>query len=81
MTIDDWPVIPPHQLYLCGLSGKRLEKLRRLVNAAGGLRFNQLSEELTHIVMADPDPDIKNFLTKATHRSGHNRLQYFFWLP
>lgn len=63
-------VIPPSsQLYLCGLTGKRLEKLRRLVNAAGGLRFNHPSEELTHVVMADPDPDIKNFLTKMTHRS------------
>ncbi|KAL2085608.1 hypothetical protein ACEWY4_018928 [Coilia grayii] len=56
------------KLYLCGLLGKRLEKLRRLVNAAGGLRFNQPSEELTHVVMADLDPDIKNFLSKATHR-------------
>ncbi|XP_063063142.1 DNA topoisomerase 2-binding protein 1 isoform X2 [Engraulis encrasicolus] len=56
------------KLYLCGLTGKRLEKLRRLVNSAGGLRFNQPSEELTHVVMADLDPDIKNFLSKATHR-------------
>ncbi|XP_076147073.1 DNA topoisomerase 2-binding protein 1 [Alosa pseudoharengus] len=56
------------KLYLCGLTGKRLEKLRRLVNAAGGLRFNQPSEELTHVVMGDPDPDMKNFLTKTTHR-------------
>ncbi|XP_068438409.1 DNA topoisomerase 2-binding protein 1 [Clinocottus analis] len=56
------------KLYLCGLPGKKLEKLRRLVNAAGGLRFNQPSEELTHVVMGEPDQDLKNFLFKATHR-------------
>lgn len=57
------------QLYLCGLPGKKQEKLRRLVNAAGGLRFNQPSEELTHVVMGELDQDLKNFLSKATHRS------------
>ncbi|KAM7369735.1 hypothetical protein PAMP_011036 [Pampus punctatissimus] len=56
------------KLYLCGLPGKKLEKLRRLVNAAGGLRFNQPSEELTHVVMGELDQELKNFLSKATHR-------------
>uniref|UniRef100_A0A673G8Z2 BRCT domain-containing protein n=1 Tax=Sinocyclocheilus rhinocerous TaxID=307959 RepID=A0A673G8Z2_9TELE len=56
------------KLYLCGLSGKKLEKLRRMVNSAGGLRFNQPSQELTHIVMGEPDPGVKVFLDKATHR-------------
>ncbi|KAM9337511.1 DNA topoisomerase 2-binding protein 1 [Symphorus nematophorus] len=56
------------KLYLCGLPGKKLEKLRRLVNAAGGLRFNQPSEELTHVVMGELDQDLTNFLSKATHR-------------
>ncbi|XP_049913145.1 DNA topoisomerase 2-binding protein 1 [Epinephelus moara] len=56
------------KLYLCGLPGKKLEKLKRLVNAAGGLRFNQPSEELTHVVMGELDQELKNFLSKATHR-------------
>ncbi|KAM4606619.1 DNA topoisomerase 2-binding protein 1 [Polymixia lowei] len=56
------------KLYLCGLPAKKLEKLRRLVNVAGGLRFNQPSEDLTHVVMGEPDQDLKNFLSKATHR-------------
>ncbi|XP_053198705.1 DNA topoisomerase 2-binding protein 1 [Scomber japonicus] len=56
------------KLYLCGLPGKKLEKLRRLVNTAGGLRFNQPSEELTHVVMGELDQELKNFLSKATHR-------------
>lgn len=56
------------KLYLCGLPGKKLEKLRRLVNTAGGLRFNQPSEELTHVVMGELDQDLKSFLSKAAHR-------------
>lgn len=66
------------QLYLCGLPGKKLEKLRRLVNAAGGLRFNQPSEELTHVVMGEPDQDLKSFLSKATHRSELQSLFIIF---
>lgn len=56
------------QLYLCGLPVKKLEKLRRLVSAAGGLRFNLLSEELTHVILGEPDQDLKTFLSKTTHR-------------
>ncbi|KAK5849893.1 hypothetical protein PBY51_014191 [Eleginops maclovinus] len=56
------------KLYLCGLPGKKLEKLRRLVNIAGGLRFNQPSEDLTHVVMGQLDQGFKVFLSKATHR-------------
>ncbi|XP_076868343.1 DNA topoisomerase 2-binding protein 1 [Brachyhypopomus gauderio] len=56
------------KLFLCGVTRKRMEKLRRLVNSAGGLRFNQPGEELTHIVMGDADQDVKNFLAKAAHR-------------
>lgn len=62
------------QLYLCGLPVKKLEKLRRLVNMAGGLRFNQPSEELTHVVMGELDQDLKNFLSKATHRSEPQKI-------
>lgn len=57
------------QLYLCGLPGKKLEKLRRLVSAAGGLRLSHLSEELTHVVMGELDRDINRFLSNSTHRS------------
>uniref|UniRef100_A0A3Q4H2J5 DNA topoisomerase II binding protein 1 n=1 Tax=Neolamprologus brichardi TaxID=32507 RepID=A0A3Q4H2J5_NEOBR len=53
------------KLYLCGLPGNKLEKLRRLVNAAGGLRFNQPSEELSHVVMGELDQDLNNFLSKV----------------
>lgn len=69
------------QLYLCGLPGKKLEKLRRLVNAAGGLRFNQPSEELTHVVMGELDQDFNNFLSKATHRSECKDYLFFVSFP
>lgn len=39
-----------------------------MVNSAGGLRFNQPSQDLTHIVMGEPDQGVKVFLEKATHR-------------
>ncbi|KAM6900354.1 DNA topoisomerase 2-binding protein 1 [Xenentodon cancila] len=64
--VDD--VLDGCKLYLCGLPLKKLEKLRRLVNAAGGLRFNQPSEELTHVVMGDLDQEFTAFLSKVTHR-------------
>ncbi|KAG7488805.1 hypothetical protein MATL_G00037920 [Megalops atlanticus] len=56
------------KLFLCGLSGKRLEKVRRMVNSAGGLRFSQPSEELTHVIMGEPDHDLISFLSKASRR-------------
>ncbi|CAG5868524.1 unnamed protein product, partial [Menidia menidia] len=56
------------KLYLCGFPMKKAEKLRRLVNTAGGLRFNQPSEELTHVVMGELDQELVKFLSKATHR-------------
>ncbi|XP_068604125.1 DNA topoisomerase 2-binding protein 1 [Brachionichthys hirsutus] len=64
------------KLYLCGLPAKKLEKLRRLVNSAGGLRFNQPSEDLTHVVMGELDQDLKSFLSKVTHRPHVVTLQW-----
>ncbi|KAM9826812.1 DNA topoisomerase 2-binding protein 1 [Neosynchiropus ocellatus] len=70
----DLSVFPPDdlldgcKLYLCGLPPKKLEKLRRLVNAAGGLRFNQPGKELTHVVMGELDQDLKNFISKESRR-------------
>ena len=66
---NDHALILCLQLYLCGLPTKKLDKLRRLVNMAGGLRFNQPSDDLTHVVMGEPDKDLISSLAKATHRS------------
>lgn len=67
ITVAD-DILDGCKLYLCGLPGNKLEKLRRLVNSAGGLRFNQPSEDLTHVVMGELDTDLKMFVSKATHR-------------
>ncbi|XP_033849176.3 DNA topoisomerase 2-binding protein 1-A-like isoform X1 [Acipenser ruthenus] len=56
------------KIYLCGFGGKKLDKLRRLINSGGGLRFNQLSEDVTHIIMGEKDEDVKQFLSKESHR-------------
>ncbi|XP_047206276.1 DNA topoisomerase 2-binding protein 1 [Girardinichthys multiradiatus] len=56
------------KLYLSGFPEKKLEKLRRLINAAGGLRFNQPSEDLTHVVVREVDLELQKFLSTATHR-------------
>nr|XP_023688570.1 DNA topoisomerase 2-binding protein 1 [Paramormyrops kingsleyae] len=56
------------KVFLCGVSGKKMEKLRRLVNSAGGLRFNQPSEDLSHVVMGEPDQDLISYVSKAIHR-------------
>ncbi|XP_058878639.1 DNA topoisomerase 2-binding protein 1-A-like isoform X1 [Acipenser ruthenus] len=56
------------KIYLCGFGGKKLDKLRRLINSGGGLRFNQLSEDVTHIIMGEKDEEVNQFLSKASHR-------------
>ncbi|XP_061413501.1 DNA topoisomerase 2-binding protein 1 [Lethenteron reissneri] len=43
------------KIFVCGFSGKRLEKLRRLVNLGGGVRYNQNSADVTHIIVGDRD--------------------------
>lgn len=58
-----------------------MEKLRRLVNATGGLRFNQPTEELTHVVMGELDDDIKNFISKTTHRSALHIWSHSHLIP
>lgn len=47
-----------------------------MVNSAGGLHFNQPSQDLTHIVMGETDQGVKVFLEKATHRSVYIKLTH-----
>ncbi|XP_051818622.1 DNA topoisomerase 2-binding protein 1-like isoform X1 [Antechinus flavipes] len=58
------------RIYLCGFHDKKLDqdKLRRLINCSGGVCFNQLSEDVTHVIVGDYDDELKQFLTKSTHR-------------
>ncbi|XP_054847595.1 DNA topoisomerase 2-binding protein 1 isoform X2 [Eublepharis macularius] len=57
------------RIYLSGFSGRKLDKMRRLINSGGGVRFNQLNEDVTHIIVGDYDDDeLKQFLKKTTQR-------------
>ncbi|NWJ01890.1 TOPB1 protein, partial [Crypturellus undulatus] len=56
------------RIYLCGFSGSKLDKMRRLINCGGGVRFNQLNEDVTHIILGEHNNDLKHFLDKTTHR-------------
>ncbi|XP_054984317.1 DNA topoisomerase 2-binding protein 1 isoform X1 [Sorex araneus] len=56
------------RIYLCGFSGRKLDKLRRLINSGGGVRFNQLNEDVTHVIVGDYDDGLKQFWDKSAHR-------------
>ncbi|XP_008579355.1 PREDICTED: DNA topoisomerase 2-binding protein 1 [Galeopterus variegatus] len=56
------------RIYLCGFSGRKLDKLRRLINSGGGVRFNQLNEDVTHVIVGDYDDELKEFWSKLAHR-------------
>ncbi|EMP31579.1 DNA topoisomerase 2-binding protein 1-A [Chelonia mydas] len=56
------------RIYLCGFSGKKLDKMRRLINSGGGVRFNQLNEDVTHVIVGEYNDELKQFLNKTTHR-------------
>ncbi|XP_008056831.1 DNA topoisomerase 2-binding protein 1 [Carlito syrichta] len=56
------------RIYLCGFSGRKLDKLRRLINNGGGVRFNQLNEDVTHVIVGDYDDELKQFWNKSAHR-------------
>ncbi|XP_062477870.1 DNA topoisomerase 2-binding protein 1 isoform X2 [Pezoporus occidentalis] len=56
------------RIYLCGFSGRKLDKMRRLINCGGGVRFNQLNEDVTHVILGENDEELKHFLDKMSHR-------------
>ncbi|NWH67659.1 TOPB1 protein, partial [Geococcyx californianus] len=56
------------RIYLCGFSGRKLDKMRRLINCGGGVRFNQLNEDVTHVILGENNDELKQFLDKTAHR-------------
>ncbi|XP_074051941.1 DNA topoisomerase 2-binding protein 1-like [Macrotis lagotis] len=58
------------RIYFCGFRDRKLdeEKLRRLIKCSGGVCFNQLNEDVTHVVVEDYDDELKQFETKSRHR-------------
>lgn len=41
------------QLFLCGFSEEQLEKLIRVINKGGGVRYGVMSDAVTHVVVGD----------------------------
>ena len=46
------------QLYLCGFTEKQEEKLIQVVNRGGGVRYSQLGDTVTHVVMGERQLDV-----------------------
>ena len=67
------------QIYLCGFNGRKLDKLRRLINSGGGVRFNQLNEDVTHVIVGDDDDELKQFWDKSAHRFFQFLIQSNFY--
>ncbi|XP_014733913.1 PREDICTED: DNA topoisomerase 2-binding protein 1 isoform X1 [Sturnus vulgaris] len=56
------------RIYLSGFSGRKLEKMRKLINCGGGVRFNQINEDVTHVIVGENNDELKDFLDKTAHR-------------
>ncbi|KAM4028939.1 DNA topoisomerase 2-binding protein 1 isoform 4-T4 [Anomaloglossus baeobatrachus] len=56
------------RIYVCGFGGRRLDKLRRLINSGGGVRFNQLTGDISHVIVGENDEELQHFLNKTDHR-------------
>ncbi|NXI61859.1 TOPB1 protein, partial [Anseranas semipalmata] len=56
------------RIYLCGFSGRKLDKMKRLINFGGGVRFDQLNEDVTHVILGENNDELKHFLDKTPHR-------------
>ncbi|XP_032092698.1 DNA topoisomerase 2-binding protein 1 isoform X2 [Thamnophis elegans] len=56
------------RIYLCGFSARKLDKMKKLINSGGAVRFNQLNEDVTHVIVGDCDDELKQFLKKTEHR-------------
>ncbi|XP_060541893.1 LOW QUALITY PROTEIN: DNA topoisomerase 2-binding protein 1-like [Pantherophis guttatus] len=56
------------RIYLCGFSARKLDKMKKLINSGGAVRFNQLNEDVTHVIVGDCDNELKQFLKKTERR-------------
>ncbi|XP_013785818.1 DNA topoisomerase 2-binding protein 1-like isoform X2 [Limulus polyphemus] len=64
------------QIFLSGWSGQLLEKLQKIINAAGGMRFNKLSENVTHVIVGDHSEDHIRLLSENSVRPFVVRLEW-----
>ncbi|XP_058035608.1 DNA topoisomerase 2-binding protein 1 isoform X2 [Ahaetulla prasina] len=67
------------RIYLCGFSARKLDKMKKLINSGGAVRFNQLNEDVTHVIVGDCDDELKQFL-KKTERSNRPHAVTVQWI-
>ncbi|XP_063160066.1 DNA topoisomerase 2-binding protein 1 isoform X2 [Candoia aspera] len=67
------------RIYLCGFSARKLDKMKKLINSGGAVRFNQLNEDVTHVIVGDCDDELKQFL-KKTEQSNRPHAVTVQWL-
>ncbi|XP_060078060.1 DNA topoisomerase 2-binding protein 1-like isoform X2 [Ylistrum balloti] len=53
------------KVYLSGFRGQALEKVRKVINAGGGTRLNQLNENVTHVIVGERVDKDMDFLKSA----------------
>lgn len=56
------------KVYLSGFRGVALEKVRKVINAGGGTRLNQLNENVTHVIVGEQVDKDLDFLKTVTFR-------------
>ncbi|XP_070586247.1 DNA topoisomerase 2-binding protein 1 isoform X3 [Erythrolamprus reginae] len=64
------------RIYLCGFSARKLDKMKKLINTGGAVRFNQLNEDVTHVIVGDCDDELKQFLKKTERRPHAVTIQW-----
>ncbi|OWF40591.1 DNA topoisomerase 2-binding protein 1-like [Mizuhopecten yessoensis] len=56
------------KIFLSGFKGQALEKVRKVINAGGGTRLNQLNENVSHVIVGERVEKDMNLLKEATFR-------------
>lgn len=65
------------KIFLSGFSNSHLEKLRRVLNFGGATRFSQLTEAVSHVVIAKP---VEEHLALVSRWSTRPHLVYAHWI-
>lgn len=54
-------------MYLAGFKDNEEEKIRRILNYGGAIRFTELNESVTHVIVGNPNKHDLNNIKMANH--------------
>lgn len=54
------------RIFVNGFSGLQLEKIYKIINAGGGMRFSKLNENITHTILGEKDENILRFIEEQS---------------